>query len=182
LDTLGARYILIAEVAEGFVWHSFKDGDPAYAMAGTFAFDDLPALIESIKQLKAARLEARQAELVRMAPTKRTLLHPLRKQVSIAVPEPEESSPHPICPLGYEETLRSLGNKLEDQRAHAVAVVEREATMLVRYSLPLPSYIRLDVSKQEMWTGLHENEYSPSDLRAMVAESRARRGVRYYQS
>jgi hypothetical protein len=179
LDTLDARYITIAEVADGFLWHCFKNGDPASAMSGSFAYDEIPALIDSIRAMKAAR----QAELMQAIPSKKTFANPFRRQAPLQPPPiAHEPTDHPICPLGYEETLRSLGNKLEDQRAHTIVIVEREATMLVRYSLPLPTYIKLDVSKQEMYTGLHENDYSPGDLRTIVEDSRQRRGIKYYQS
>ncbi len=182
LDTLSARYITIAEVEDGFVWQCFKLDDPAHAMSGTIEFKQIPALVESIKAMK----QARQSELLeqeqRAAAARRLRLNPFHRREAVAEPVVDEKTLHPICPLGYEETLRSVGNKLEDQRARTIMIVEREATMLVRYALPLPGYIRLDVSKQEMFSGLHENDYSPDDLQVIVEDSRRRRGVKYYQT
>lgn len=167
LDSLDARYISIAEIEEGFIWHCFKNGHPDQCLTGAFAYDDIPRLIASVKQEKHARALAQEEALK----SRKAVLGLFKRRGNVAEPA---QPPHPVCPLGYEETLRSLGAKLEEERAYCVLLFERAASMLVRYSVPLPTYIRLDVSKIEMTTGFREIEYLRDDLLGIVEDARRR--------
>ena len=175
LDSIGARYISIAEIEEGFIWHCLRNHSPMHAMSGGFTHEEIPQLIESIKLSKAERRRALEEEALR---ARRGAFGLFRRQTRELEPIPD---PHPVFRAGYEETLRSLGSKLEDQRAYQVLLVERESCLLVKYSLPLPTYIRLEPTKVEVYTGFHEIEYSAADLIGFVAEVRSRRGIAYYQ-
>jgi hypothetical protein len=171
LDLLGARHITIAEIEDGFIWHCYARETPLQPIAGVLAFTGVADLVESVEQ--ASEKIAREREAERQS--HRTGW--LRRRRDI---ERDEGPPHPLFPMGYEETLRSIGVKLEEQRAYCPLLAEREASLLVIYSLPLPSYIRLDVSKMETFTGMHEVEYLRDDLTEIIELYRDRRNPPRY--
>jgi hypothetical protein len=174
LDLLEARNVTVAEIEDGFLWHCYRLGRPLQAVTGVFSLAEIPDLIESIKQRKAEAARAEDAE-------QRARKHGLglfRRQEQAPV---VERPVHPLMPSGYEETLRSIGARVEDQRACALMLAERPASLLVIYSLPLPNYIRLDVTRMEAYSGMHEVEYSRDELLEIITSVRARRGLRYYQ-
>jgi hypothetical protein len=53
--------------------------------------------------------------------------------------------------------------------------------MIVSFSLPLPTYIRVDISRMETFTGFHEVEYTTTQLLEIIDEVRDHRGIPYYQ-
>jgi hypothetical protein len=175
LDALDARYVTLAEIEEGFIWHCFSRGDPTTILTGTIALDDIAALIETTKRSKEIRGRT-QEELLRMRRAGRGLF----RKGQAEGPGPE-FPPHPVFPEGYEEMFRSLGVKIEDQRGYMVLLVERAASLVVSFSLPLPTYIRVDISRMETFTGFHEVEYSAGELMAIIDTVRGHRGIPYYQ-
>lgn len=174
LDLLEARNVTVAEIKDAFLWHCYRLGHPLQPLTGVFSFAEIPDLIESIKQRKAEAASAEEAE--RRA--RKSGLGFFRRREPVPV---VERSVHPLMPSGYEETLRSIGARLEDQRAGALMLAERPGSLLVIYSLPLPNYIRLDVTRMEAYSGMHEVEYSRDELLEIITSVRARRGLRYYQ-
>jgi hypothetical protein len=175
LDTLDARYITVAEIADGFIWHCYRNRDPSKCVSGVIPHDNIPALIEMTKRDKQARARANDA-IVRVRKSTRGLF---RRRSADA--DSSEVVLHPVCPDGYEESLRSVGAKLDDQRAYMIMLVEREASMVIRYSMPLPPYIRVDISRPETFTGFHEVEYSTDEINEIIDTIRDRRGIPYYQ-
>ena len=175
LDAIDARYVTLAEFQDGFIWHCASREDPTRLQSGTVALDEFSTLIDTIKSDKEARAREHD-EMLRSRRGGRGLF---RKS---AVSDAEaEVSPHPVCQYGYEATFRSLGAKLEDQRGYMVLLVERAGSLIVSFSLPLPMYIRVDISRMETFTGFHEVEYSSAELRQIVEEVREHRGISYYQ-
>ncbi len=166
LDQLDARYVTLGEIEGGFVWHCYKRGAPLEAISGVIAFEDVQELIESDTRSRATVGRNREAER-RTRGAGWLLRHRGRGGGS--------RLPHPLFPLGYAETLLSVGAKLEDQRAYCPLLAERDTSLLVVCSLPLPSYIRLDVTKMETFTGMHEVEYSKNDVHQIVMYYRGRR-------
>ncbi len=167
LDLLVARNATIAEIEDGFFWHCYKRDAPLKPVTGVFAFSEVKDLIESITRSKETIARNKEAE--RLSRRSGWLF---RRHDN----EPKEEPPHPLFPLGYEVTLRAMGSKLEDQRAYCPLLAEREESLLVIYSLPLPNYIKLDVSKMETFTGQHEVEYSRDDLAEIIDMYGNRRG------
>jgi hypothetical protein len=53
--------------------------------------------------------------------------------------------------------------------------------MIISFSLPLPTYIRVDISRMETFTGFHELEYSTDELMEIIDTVRGHRGIPYYQ-
>ena len=144
-------------------------------MTGTIALEEIATLIETIKRTKEGkgacpgrRYCGRAAPAVACSAGGPPMIPSLR-----AAP--------PVAPEGYEELFRSVGAKLEDQRGYMVLLVEREASMIVSFSLPLPSYIRVDISRMETFTGFHEVEYMTTQLLEIIDEVRDHRGIPYYQ-
>jgi hypothetical protein len=160
-NQLQARYITLAETATGFAWHCYPRGDLAHARGGLVCYADIPALLEMLRRERAGRG-----------------LFGLRRGLPRV--DPRSFRRHPICPVGYQEMLRSLGAKLDEQRAHAVLIMERDDHVLVRYSMPLPIYIRTDAYRATFITGMHEDVYRPDHLMWLVARARSRRGSLYY--
>lgn len=169
LDMLDVRSVTIAEIEDGFVWHCYKRTAPLEQVSGVFAFSETPGLIESVKRSKETLARNREAER-----QSRRSGWPFRRREN----EPEET-PHPLFPLGYEVTLSAIGSKLEDQRARNPLLAERDASLLIVYSLPLPGYIRLDASKMETYTGMHEVEYSGEAIREIIEYYRKLSGPSY---
>jgi hypothetical protein len=160
-NQLQARYITLAETKSGFVWHCYPHGDLSHSRGGLVCYADIPALLEMLRRERTRRG-----------------LFGLRR--SLPKVDPRSFRRHPICPFGYQEMLRSLGAKLDEQQAQAVLIMERDDHILVRYSMPLPTYIRTDAYRATFMTGMHEDVYRPDHLVWLVARARSRRGNLYY--
>jgi hypothetical protein len=162
LDRLQARFVTLGETEDGFVWHCFPNGDFTRPMSGMIAHADVPRLMD---QLKAARRVRRG--VFSMHP-------PAAKPIKIA------SRRDTVCPEGYEETFRSLGNKLDVAKAIAVLIVERKDNISVIYHFPTPGYLRRDISRTEFTSDMHEDIFNRDQVARLIATSRSYRNNRYF--
>jgi len=162
LNVLQARYLTLADTAEGLFWHCYPQGNLGRPLGGIVTYGDVPLLIETIGRERAKRS-----------------LFGLRKQP----PKIDRHAirRHPLCPDGYSELLRSLGTKFDEQRAQQVMVIERDDHLIVRYSMPLPVYIRGDARRAASISGFHEDIYRPQQLGQLISTVRSYRGNPYYR-
>jgi hypothetical protein len=162
LDRLQARFVTLGETEDGFVWHCFPNGDLTRPLSGMIAHTDVPLLMD---QLKAARRVKRGV---------------FGRRPTAAKPIRIGSRKDTVCPEGYEETFRSLGNKLDVAKAIAVLIVERKDTISVNYHFPTPGYLRRDLSRTEFTSDVHEDNFNRDQVARLIATSRSYRNNRYF--
>src|SRR5581483_4679994 len=80
---------------------------------------------------------------------------------------------HPVCPQGYEEVLRTLGSRLDAQRALDVLITEMPNQLIVEYSIPA-----YGAAARYGWVARQANRrheiYTRSALEELVAAERLR--------
>src|SRR5579859_4462381 len=58
-DQEQARYVTLAEIDGGFLWHFFPGGELLRTTHGILAYEDVPDFAESIKQTRIVQMAAR---------------------------------------------------------------------------------------------------------------------------
>ena len=84
---------------------------------------------------------------------------------------------HPVFPVpATNKRCVRLARSWRSSARYSLLVFERTDSLVVQYlAPPLPTHIRLDVSRAEVNIGFHEAEYSAADLLEIVDEVRGRR-------
>ncbi|MDB5076993.1 MAG: hypothetical protein JWO42_3172 [Chloroflexi bacterium] len=153
LNTLDATHLTLAETGEAFIWRCFQRQNPAKQLTGVIAHSDIPGMAAAFKRSRAGR-------------------------VAQAGESPLGTS---VCPWGYEELLRSLSHKLDQECATTVMVYEDDESLLVQFSLPVPLYVQMEPERFASVNYFHEEIYSQDDIVALVATMRSHRGSPYYR-
>jgi hypothetical protein len=153
LDTLRLSHLILAESEEGFIWRGHAWDDLGGVLYGVMPHADVPALAESFKQARLGRIDE--------------------------LNEPPVSPG--VCPQGYEELLRCIGEKLDLEAATSVMVIEDDDMLLVQFTLPVPTYVQMEPERLFPAKYFHEVIYSREDIAALIASRRRFRGSRYYR-
>src|SRR5665213_366902 len=109
LDFLHARFITVAETEEGFLWHCYPHGNLTQPRSGFIARGNVEALQEEM--LKAMQGSGRGW---------------LGKGPRPIKPDRSAQRRKSACPEGYQEALRVLSGKLDDQSAVNVLIIEQK--------------------------------------------------------
>jgi hypothetical protein len=159
LDTAKARDVVLAEIEGGFTWTFRVRGSSAAARNVTIGYQDLPRLREQVRRGRrsSAGLIVESVDLVTL-PTNVLPMHA----------------------LGYQEKFRSLGAKLDGQHAEQIQIVEIGSTMMVRFVLPAPRFLRRAEHPDGETVRFREDTYDIHELAGLISEARSRRGSRYY--
>ncbi|HXT37239.1 MAG TPA: hypothetical protein VN837_16820 [Chloroflexota bacterium] len=163
LDFLRARYVTVAEAEEGFLWHCYPDGDLGTPKSGFIARGEVGSLQEEIA--KGQRVA--KVGLFGKGP------RPLK-------PDKSKQRRKSACPEGYQEALRVLSAKLDDQCAVNVLVVEQNDCLVVRFHGIVPVYLRMNAMRADSNPGFRDEQYSGQEMSELTAIARSHRGDRFY--
>ena len=158
-DQKQARYLTLAEVEDGFIWHYFLPGDLLHPIHGTITNADLPDFLESMKQ---ARMEQAAAST---PPPKRSLLG--------------RNAPPPLrYSDGYEDVFRALSHKFDLDRVSNILLAEGDYGWLISCCLPVPTYVQADARRMRQFNYFHESLWSHQEMAEWIAAVRDYRGER----
>ncbi len=154
-----ARMVTVCEIDAGFLLHYFVQGDPcrvntrAIHGAEVLDLDDLlhgqrgkPELDSSLKGLQSV-LGFRQSEALKFQKT------------------------HSLCPMGYENALRALGETLDGRHAQAVLIHELDDSLHVEYTIDKADFVLRDGVRMAM-PGRREERYTASGVEGLVRKCR----------
>lgn len=164
LDSLDARYITLAETEEGFLWHCYPHGDLATPRSGFIAREDVPALQEEMARMRQPA--KRNGWFGKGSRPTRQDKHGWRRKSA--------------CPEGYQEALRVLSGKLDDQCAVNILVIEQVDCLSVRYHGVVPVYLRINASRADSIPGFRDDQYTGQEMGELTAVARSHRGDRFY--
>ena len=159
LDNARAQDVVLAEIQGGFTWTFRVRGSSAPARNLAVSYQDLPRLREQVRRGKRSS-STLIVEAMDLAVLPANVL--------------------PMHALGYQEKFRSLGAKLDGQHAEQIQIVEVAGGLMVRFVLPAPRFLRHAAHPDGELMRFREDTYDMSDLAALIAEARGRRGSRYY--
>ncbi|HEY8286918.1 MAG TPA: hypothetical protein VIJ28_21215 [Chloroflexota bacterium] len=163
LDFLRARYVTVAEAEEGFLWHCYPHGDLSKPKSGFIARGDVGTLQEEM--VEAPR--AAKGGLFGKGPRPMKLDKSKQRRKS-------------ACPEGYQEALRVLSAKLDDQCAVNILVVEQNDCLAVRFHGVVPVYLRINATRADSIPGFRDEQYSGQEMSELTAIARSHRGDRFY--
>jgi hypothetical protein len=83
-------------------------------------------------------------------------------------------------PESYEDFFRSLGQRLDKERATQVVIVETRDSFIVDYHMYLPLFVRMDPQMLERAFRYKEIEFLRPEIQAMIAAAHSNRGSRYF--
>ncbi|HVA89692.1 MAG TPA: hypothetical protein VNL71_07600 [Chloroflexota bacterium] len=164
LDFLHARYVTVAETEKGFLWHCYPHGDLTQPRSGFIARGDVGTLQEEM--LKAHR------------PAKSGWFG--KGPRSIKLDKKSTQRRKSACPEGYQEALRVLSTKLDDQRAVNVLVVEQKDCLAVRFHGVVPVYLRVNATRADSIPCFRDEQYTGQEMGELTAIARSHRGDRFY--
>ena len=154
-----ARMVTVCEVDDGFLLHYFMQGDPcrvntrAIHSAEVLDLDDLlhgqrgkPEPDGSFKGLQTV-LGFRQGEALKFQKS------------------------HPLCPMGYENVLRALGETLDRRHAQAILIHELEDNVHVEYTIDRADFVLRDGVRMAI-PGRREEHYKASGIEGLVRACR----------
>jgi len=151
LNDQEARYLMLEERKDGFVWRFAIAGDLSRVVEGDSAFVAIAALDGSYRRT----LRTRSGLLSRSARTRGTA-HPLSR--------------HPLLPEGYSRVLRALGIWLDRRQCHLLSLKEYEDRLEVRYTRASDG----EATKQAAYLQVFRRE----TIEALVEGARGLRGRR----
>ncbi|MGH2344590.1 MAG: hypothetical protein ACRDG4_05150 [Chloroflexota bacterium] len=163
LDFLHARFVTVAETEEGFLWHCYPHGDLAKPRSGFIARRNVSTLQEEIT--KAVQLSGRGW---------------LGKGAKPIKPDRSVQRRQSACPEGYQEALRVLSVKLDDQCAVNILIIEQKDCLVVRYHGVVPVYMRVNAIRADSVPGFRDEEYTGKEMSELTAVARSHRGDRFY--
>jgi len=154
-----ARMVTLCEIDDGFLLHYFVQGDPyrvnsrAIHSAEALDLDDLlhgqRGKLEpegSFKGLQSM-LGFRQSEALKFQKS------------------------HPLCPMGYENVLRALGESLDGRHAQAVLIHELDDSVHVEYTIDRADFVVRDGVRIAL-PGRREERYTASGIEGLVRKCR----------
>lgn len=153
LNDQQARYLVLEERGEKFVWRYAVDGDPTRVAHGDSGFAAMLALDGSYRHT----LRARSGLLGRGARSRGTP-HPLAR--------------HPLLPEGYSRVLRALGIWLDRRQSRLLSLEEYDDRLEVRYT-------RISASPDGPATGQARAQvqvFRRETIQALVEAARGLRG------
>jgi hypothetical protein len=159
LDNAKAQDVVLAEIQDGFTWTFRVQGGVASARNITIGYEDLPRLREQVRR-------GRRSSSTMMVESADLTMLP--------------ANVLPMHALGYQEKLRSLGAKLDRQHAEQIQIVEIGSTLLVRFALPAPRFLRRTEYLDGEMLRFREDTYDSHEIAALISEARSRRGSSYY--
>jgi hypothetical protein len=168
LDRISARNVLVFETDQALVWQAFARGDLTQPEYGVVGLDDLPLLLG-------------KKEEARSVPTGIGRLLGLRARRTEESVSDKPLSKHPLVPEGYEEFFRSLGLRLDTERASQVMICEADDSITVEYQIFLPLYVRADPLLLERAIRYKEIEFRRPEIRALIAGALGHRRNRYFK-
>jgi len=161
LNGAKARMVTVCEIDDGFLLHYFAQGDPrrvnsrAIHSSEVLDFDDLlhgqrgkAEPDGSFKGLQSV-LGFRQSEALKFQKS------------------------HPLCPMGYENVLRALGDTLDSRHAQAVTIHELDDSIQVEYTIDRADFVLRDGVRVAA-PGRREERYTVAAVDALVRKCRAR--------
>ena len=159
LDNAKAQDVVLAEIQDGFTWTYRVRGTSAAARNITVGYQDLPRLREQVRRGRRSSSTSivESADLVTLP-----------------------SNVLPMHALGYQEKFRSLGEKLDSRHAEQIQIVEIGPSLMVRFVLPAPRFLRRTEQSDGEMVRFREDTYDTYQLAALISEARGRRGSRYY--
>jgi hypothetical protein len=163
LDFLRAQFITVAETEEGFLWHCYPHGDLAHPRSGFIARGNVEALQEEM--IKAIQGSGRGR---------------LGKGSRPIKPDRSAQRRKSACPEGYQEALRVLSAKLDDQSAVNVLIIEQKDCLAVRFHGVVPVYLRINAVRADSIPGFRDEEYTGKEMSELTALARSHRGDRFY--
>jgi hypothetical protein len=167
LDRISARYVTLYETDQAMIWQAYARGDLKQPKYGVVGLDELPQMIARQEDTRPGRtgrifgLGGRRGteELVRQKP----------------------NSKHPLVAEGYEEYFRSLGLRLDKERASQIMITEATSYITVEYHMYLPLYVRVDPVLLERAVRFKEIEFRRPEIQALIADALSYRGSRYFR-
>ncbi|MGH2410174.1 MAG: hypothetical protein ACRDGS_07360 [Chloroflexota bacterium] len=163
LDFLRARFVTVAEAEEGFLWHCYPCGDLSKPKSGFVARGAIGSLQEEIDKAPRAAKGGLFGKGSR----------PLNSDKS-------KQRRKSACPEGYQEALRVLSAKLDDQCAVNVLVIEQNDCLAVRFHGVVPVYLRINATRADSIPGFRDEQYSGQEMSELTAIARSHRGDRFY--
>lgn len=156
-DQQQARYITLAEVEDGFIWHFFPPMDLVHPIHGTITHADLPDFVESMKQ---ARIEQVAANT------------PLPKRSLLS----RKAPPSVRYSAGYEDVFRTLSGKFDMDCVSNILLTEGDYGWLISYCLPVPMYVQADARRMNQFNYFHESLCSHEEMDQWIEAAREYRG------
>ena len=154
-----ARTVTVCEIEDGFLLHYFVRGQlnrvahRAIHSAEVLDLDDMlqkqrgtTLQSESFRDLKRI-FSSRQPDALRFQKT------------------------HPLCPEGYEEFFRSVGQDLDRRNAHAVLICELERNFHVEYTVDRSDFVLRDGLRVAM-PGRRQESHNASQVAEVIRKAR----------
>lgn len=160
LNQRKARVILVAEIEEGYLLHFATDGR-LDRLEGFAIHDD--DLLDLEHVFRARRGDVRPAGVFAGMQS----FFGFRRDEGL-----QFQRSHAVCPQGYEETLRTLGSRLDMQRAQNIMVTEMPHQIVLEYNTPV--YGAAARSGTASKANRRNETYSRAALEELIAAERRR--------
>lgn len=154
-----ARMVTVCEIDDGFLLHYFAQGNPcrvnsrAIHSSEVLDLDDLlhgqRGKLEPDGSLKGLQsvLGFRQSEALKFQKS------------------------HPLCPMGYENALRALGETLDSRHAQALMIHELDDSIQVEYTIDRADFVLREGVRVAV-PGRREERYTAGAVDALVRKCR----------
>ncbi len=160
LNQRKARVILVAEIEEGYLLHFATDGRLDRLEGFAIHEDDL---LDLEHVFRTRRGDLRPAGVFAGMQS----FFGFRRDEGL-----QFQRNHAVCPQGYEETLRTLGSRLDIQRAQDIMVTEMPHQIVLEYNTPV--YGAAARSGTASKANRRNETYSRAALEELIAAERRR--------
>ena len=162
-----ARMVTVCEIEQGFLLHYFQRGEPRCVVSRAIHTAEVMDLDDLLRQQRG-----------KPAPS-----GSLKGLHSICGLRPDEAlrfqKTHPLCPMGYEEFLRALGDALDRRHAQAVLITELDDKIHVEYTVARADFVVRNGQRMVL-PGRRQESYTAQQILSFVQTSR-QRGIEQVQ-
>jgi Flp pilus assembly protein TadD len=162
-----ARMVTVCEIEQGFLLHYFQRGEPRCVVSRAIHTAEVMDLDDLLRQQRG-----------KPAPS-----GSLKGLHSIFGLRPDEAlrfqKTHPLCPMGYEEFLRALGEALDRRHAQAVLITELDDKIHVEYTVERADFV-VRHGQRMVLPGRRQESYTAQQIPSFVQASR-QRGIEQVQ-
>jgi tetratricopeptide (TPR) repeat protein len=150
-----ARMVTVCEIEQGFLLHYFQRGEPQCVVSRAIHTAEVMDLDDLLRKQRG-----------KPAPS-----GSLKGLHSIFGLRPDEAlrfqKAHPLCPMGYEEFLRALGDALDRRHAQAVLIAELDDKIHVEYTVDRADFVVRNGQRMVL-PGRRQESYTAQQIPAFV--------------
>lgn len=159
LDGDKARMVTVCEIEQGFLLHYFQGGEPHRVVSSAIHAAEVMDLDDLLQKQRGASTT--------FGPSKGfSGLLGLQQRGARRFQQS-----HPLCPMGYEEALRSLGNALDRRSAQSIVLSELEKHIHVEYVVDRADFV-VQNGQRIAQAGRRQESYTAKQLAELVQSRR----------